>query len=170
MHVVKVETIARFMAKVSPEPNTGCWLWTAADTGWYGTFTIDGVQISAPRAAYEMFVGPIPFGRVLRHKCDVPLCVNPDHLELGTQADNIRDRDVRGRTARGGDDGNAKLTDEIVLEIRRLYAAGFSITSIGAKFRIDKSNVSFIARGKTWKHLPNACAPRGVRGRSKSCM
>jgi hypothetical protein len=86
------------MDKVSPEPNTGCWLWLGAPVDWkgYGRFYRDGAAVLAHRAAWGLFRGEPADLRVL-HKCDNPACVNPDHLFLGTQLDNIRDRDAKGR-------------------------------------------------------------------------
>jgi hypothetical protein len=88
------KTIARFHAKYIPEPNSGCWLWD----GWvngrgYGRF---GKGL-AHRISWELHRGPIPAGMNICHKCDVPPCVNPDHLFLGTQTDNMRDCARKGR-------------------------------------------------------------------------
>ena len=78
----------KFEARYVPEPNSGCWLWTAGvSSNGYGAF--DGV--GAHRFSYQLFKGRIPTGKIVRHKCDVKICVNPDHLLIGTQADNIND-------------------------------------------------------------------------------
>lgn len=80
----------RFWAKVSPEPNSGCWIWTACiSNAGYGFFSVDGKQMGAHRASYEFFVGPIPDGLQLDHKCRIRCCVNPDHLEPVTPKVNI---------------------------------------------------------------------------------
>jgi hypothetical protein len=80
-----------------------CHLWTAQlDKDGYGQFSIRGVnKFQAHRLAYEFFVGPIPTGKIVMHTCDRPRCVNPDHLRVGTQADNMRDKMQKGRW-RGG--------------------------------------------------------------------
>ena len=80
-----------------------CHLWTAQlDKDGYGQFSIAGVnKFQAHRLAYEFFVGPIPAGKIVMHTCDRPRCVNPDHLRVGTQADNMRDKMQKGRW-RGG--------------------------------------------------------------------
>lgn len=91
--------LARFMVKVSPEPNTGCWLWLGAPStrNGYGRFwNLTGSAEVAHRAAWRLLVAPLGDQRVL-HRCDNPACVNPGHLFLGTQLDNIRDRDAKGR-------------------------------------------------------------------------
>lgn len=94
----------RFMKHVMPEPNSGCWLWTGGLTrGGYGILRVgslsDGSRRSAraSRLAYSLFVGPIDGDLFVCHKCDVPACVNPDHLFLGTARDNIRDMVKKGR-------------------------------------------------------------------------
>ncbi len=78
----------------------GCWLWTAGKTGpGYGQLLLGSKPMLAHRYSYELYVGSIPKGMVVRHKCDTRSCVNPDHLELGTVADNNRDMIDRGRAA-----------------------------------------------------------------------
>jgi hypothetical protein len=82
----------RFWQKVSPEPNSGCWLWTGADNGeGYGTISVPGKRgHKAHRFAYELFVGPIPDGLQIDHLCRVRCCVNPAHLEAVTQKVNVQ--------------------------------------------------------------------------------
>jgi len=85
-----------FWAEV--EKTDGCWLWRAAlSTNGYGQTSRDGVQIRAHRLAWELERGPIPVGLLVLHRCDVPTCVNPDHLFLGTNKDNSRDMAAKGR-------------------------------------------------------------------------
>lgn len=87
----------RFARKVSPEPNTGCWLWIGAYTVCYGTFYLGKRNMAAHRASYILHVGPIADGLLACHKCDNSSCVNPAHLFLGTQKENIRDCIEKGR-------------------------------------------------------------------------
>jgi hypothetical protein len=87
-----------FMEKVSPEPMSGCWLWTGSSNGnGYGVMRINNKQQGAHRVAFELFVGPIPPGLMICHKCDNPPCVNPHHLFAGTALDNNRDMFAKGR-------------------------------------------------------------------------
>lgn len=96
--------IERFMDRVSPEPNSGCWLWTGATlSNGYGTFSpkqVRGERIYAHRHAYETFVGPIEVGLVIDHLCRVRCCVNPDHLEVVTRGENVRRGNAPSHVAR----------------------------------------------------------------------
>ena len=89
----------RFDAKWTPEPMSGCWLWTGTvDLKQYGRFSKQGRLCSAHRIAWELYRGSIPTDRNVLHRCDNPSCVNPDHLFLGTLTDNMRDMARKGRS------------------------------------------------------------------------
>lgn len=90
---------ARLMASCIPIPEAGCWLWTASTAKGYGQIRIGGKSTSTHRAAYEAFKGPIPTGLHVCHRCDTPICINPDHLFLGTPRDNAQDKVAKGRAA-----------------------------------------------------------------------
>lgn len=103
----------RLLEKSIPEPNSGCWLWLGGmeSRGDYGTFTMRALGYigkKAHRVSYEMFVEDIPEGMVVMHTCDIPSCINPDHLRLGTQAENMRDMALKGRQAKGSSHGHYK--------------------------------------------------------------
>jgi hypothetical protein len=94
----------RILRGMIPEPNIGCWLWLGyLRNSGYGLIGVgsqtDGSRTmqSVHKAAYETFIGPVPVGMVVRHKCDVKICVNPDHLAIGTQAQNLAEMVARGR-------------------------------------------------------------------------
>lgn len=89
-------TAARFMVNVQPI-EIGCWMWTGGIVHGYGCWEVDGRRERAHRWAWELFVGPIPEGMHVLHRCDNPPCVNPNHLFLGTQTDNVQDMDAKGR-------------------------------------------------------------------------
>lgn len=135
----------RFMAKVSPEPNSGCWLWTGgvASNG-YGMFWFNGKVDTAPRQSYRMFCGEIVDDLHIMHKCDVKLCVNPDHLSLGTNAENTFDKQKKGRAAK-------KLTPAEVLKMRSM--ATLSKRKLAKEFDVDRRMVQFILRGRNWSHI-----------------
>lgn len=84
----------RFELAHIPEPNTGCWLWTGGLNDGYGRFRAGGKPVQAHVYSYERFVGPVPVGLVLDHKCRVRCCVNPAHLEPVTNEENIRRGDA----------------------------------------------------------------------------
>lgn len=97
----------RFFNRVSPEPNSGCWLWDGAvaagnkGTHFYGRFWNGSRLVAAHRQAWSLLIGPIPAGSHVLHKCDIPQCVNPDHLFLGSHADNMADMTAKGKSHRG---------------------------------------------------------------------
>jgi hypothetical protein len=143
----------RFFDKVSFEPNSGCWLWTATvDSCGYGLFGIGGSGNTrrAHRVSYELFKEPIKTGLKVCHKCDTPSCVNPDHLFCGTDADNMKDRDSKQRTARGVKNGKAKLDEMQVAKIRGDLR---SERTIAAALNISRGTVNAIRSGRTWKHI-----------------
>ncbi len=143
----------RFDKKWKLEPETGCWLWTAGlDTKGYGGFRFRGRLRSAHRVAWELYRGPVPSGThygttCVLHRCDVPACVNPDHLFLGSQADNVADRDRKGRS------GSAKLSEADVTAIRRAVASGEQQCSVASRHRVSQSAVSLIVTQKTWRRV-----------------
>lgn len=103
----------RFESKVRVAP--GCWLWTGASGGGgYGHIRVDGEVRGAHRVSYELYIGSIPSGMHVMHRCDNPLCVNPQHLQLGTHQDNMADMYAKGRrqAAVGLRNGAAKLAPE----------------------------------------------------------
>ena len=135
-------------------PTTGCILWTGKrDKDGYGTLSWQKQPRRAHRMAWEIAHGPIPAGLFVCHTCDVPSCVNPDHLFLGTPADNMRDRDRKGRLATrpGVKMWNAKLTDSDIQAMRRSPEPQ---AKIAAAFGINQGQVSKIRRRLAWAHVP----------------
>lgn len=94
----KTPMLKRIEDAIIPVPESGCWLWTKrTDRGGYGWIKIDGIHRAAHRVVWEFYNGPIPNGMKACHKCDTPLCVNPNHIFLGSQGDNLRDMFGKGR-------------------------------------------------------------------------
>lgn len=170
----------RFWSKV--QKSDGCWLWTGTKrTANYGCINIDGIQYLAHRVSYRLAYGDIPRELCCCHHCDNPACVRPDHLFLGTDADNVRDMVRKGRhvnvpksrpevmrrgdqhglrlhperIAKGERQGSAKLTEADVREIRDLYATGnYSLSELGLRFRVNFSAIGKIVRRERWAHIP----------------
>jgi hypothetical protein len=137
-----------------PEPNTGCWLWGASvTTDGYGRVNMGRTQIGAHRASYERHKGAIPEGMFVCHTCDVPSCVNPEHLFLGTSTDNLRDASRKGRMRRGEGQPNSKLTTEQALAIFNDPRSG---SAIAQDYPVCKSVINYIKRGKIWRHIHEA--------------
>lgn len=133
----------------------GCWEWTGApNSSGYGRFWTQGRRWLAHRLAYELAKGPIPAGLCVCHACDNRLCVNPDHLWLGTNADNVADRDRKGRrqAPRGTRNPNAKLTPAEVLAIR-WYPGRRVVSRLAREFRIGRSQVKRIRDEQAWASL-----------------
>lgn len=150
---------AYIKARVKIDEN-GCWIWQRRSHG--SGYVCHGIPLTkrtakAHRTSYEAFVGPIPIGSgphgtVVMHVCDVRACCNPDHLRLGTQAENMADRNRKGRQASvaGSHHGMSKLTEADVLRIRASGATGAEIARL---YGITPTNASFILRRKTWRHI-----------------
>lgn len=136
------------------DPVTGCLLWPASisDTG-YGSWVVDGKTRNAHRVAYEKAFGPIPDGLSVLHRCDVRACCNPDHLFLGTQADNMADASAKGRMSRGEARHNARLTESAVRAIRQSRAAGVSSLVLAREFGVSPRTIRDVGNRHTWKHL-----------------
>lgn len=163
---------ARFWAKVDKSgptlrPELGpCWVWTAAlHTSGYGWFAIgNGRSARAHRVSWELARGPIPPEKMVLHRCDNRRCVRPDHLFLGTSADNVADMVAKGRAhdQRGSRNGHAKLTERQVLELRRRVASGEPYARVGEEFGITRPAAFDIVTGRRWRGVggPLVVRPR----------
>jgi hypothetical protein len=154
MSVELARRAAAFWAKVDSSGGLdACWPWTGSVLlSGYGGIGIAGRQIRAHRLAFEIANGPVAEGLVVRHRCDNPICVNPTHLEAGTQRDNLDDMDRRGRRrpARGERQASAKLTDD---DVRAIRAAAGSDRAVAKRFGVGHATVSTIRRRVTWRHV-----------------
>jgi hypothetical protein len=140
----------------SLEEETGCWLWNRArNQRGYGLKKFKEKITAAPRIVYELVNGPFARHLVICHKCDNPPCINPGHLFAGTQKENCQDAVAKGRTAHntGPNSGTAKLTRRNVLEIRSMWAAGYSVISLAKRYDVAVSTIWSIFKGKTWRHV-----------------
>ncbi len=117
----------------------------------YPVFGNNGKTVRISRHIYEECFGPIEEGKVIRHKCDNRLCINPEHLEVGTRYENNMDRDMRDRTAKGQTITCAKLTEEQVVQI--LNTDHLSYMGLAIKYGVSKGTIQRIKERKTWKHV-----------------
>lgn len=161
--------VDRFLAKIQKRDE--CWEWQSARfvSGGYGAFNIKGKAYRAHRISWLLTHGQLPAaGLHLCHTCDNPPCCNPDHLFIGTPADNAADMVAKGRhgTLPGEKASAAKLRESDVSEIRRLAASGTPIGDMAAKFGLHRSQVSRIINGRKWKHsyegpeIPKKSSPK----------
>jgi hypothetical protein len=127
----------------------GCWTWHGArNRGGYGQLDYKGRRLVASRISWALFNGPIPKDMVVCHRCDNPRCVRPDHLFLGTRADNNADRDVKGRhvALSGEQNGFSRLTEQSVAVIRR----GGPALPLARRFGVSVRQIYKIRSGKAW--------------------
>ena len=144
------------MDRVAIDAETGCWIWTRgryAAPFDYGMVRAGKVR-KAHRVAYELWKGPIPEGMLVRHRCDTPACVAPDHLEVGTPQDNANDKVERGRSLPGELAPKAKFTNDEVREIRDRYAAGgLTMRKLGQEYGATSAAICRIINRQTYKHV-----------------
>lgn len=159
----------KFHSKYTINEDTGCWEWTDhinAATG-YGSIHLKTPKRKTYRAhrfSYALYNGPIPKGKIVMHTCDNRACVNPGHLVLGTQRDNIRDMLDKGRNGYTGLPGSkhhkAKLTESDVILIRNRYRSGkCTHASLATEFGVNEKSIEHIVSGRTWRHVPGAITP-----------
>lgn len=167
--------LARFWAKVdkngpipSHRPELGpCWIWKAATCRGYGKFRIGikgpGTLFISTHISYAIKHGVMPENLFALHHCDNPACINPDHIFLGRDAENMKDKSLKGRAvagycppekkARGEVHPKHKLTELSIREIRRLCSIGIPQRKIAAMFGVSKPQISYIKNRITWRHV-----------------
>mgnify|MGYP003659950573 CR=1 FL=1 len=148
----------RFEAKVDKSIFNGdCWEWQGAkDSCGYGVIGEGGFygkQLKTHRVAVMLDGRDIPEGMLVMHSCDNPPCCNPSHLTIGTDADNHRDRNIKGRQAKGVKNGRSKLTEDDVRDIRCRLTNLESKLSIARRYCVDPKSIRLIESGKNWGHV-----------------
>ena len=143
----------KFWSKVDQRGT--CWLWTGPRSGaGYGTFQArlnDQAFWRAHRYSWALANGEIQEGMLVLHRCDNRWCVNPEHLFIGTDKDNVHDAMRKGRHTRGTMNGNAKLTEQDVMDIR---LSDESTAVLAKRYDLDYTQILRTRRGDKWKHLP----------------
>lgn len=152
-HMAHRDPLRRFWSRV--RKGDGCWIWLGKPTPkGYGIISVDKRHAYAHRFAFALHNGPIPDGLDVLHSCDNPLCVNPEHLFLGTHVDNMADMVAKGRNPRGERMGNTRLSDADARRIRELHRRGLKPKQLGAIFGVAPPVIGNIVARRTWKHLP----------------
>lgn len=150
--VCRDDTLLRRLTAKTTKTET-CWFWTGAkDRHGYGEIGYSRGMQQTHRVAYGLFVGPIPKGLHILHRCDNPSCINPAHLFAGTAVDNMRDMRVKGRSPNfaGALNGSAKLGDSSVRVIR---SSPLSTRSLSEMFGMSLRAIQNVRSHKTWKHV-----------------
>lgn len=148
----------RYWSHLDTSDPDACWIWKSKNKATRYPQLKVGPKASARmfyahRIAYELAYGSIPPGLGVLHSCDIPWCCNPQHLRVGSQAENMQDAISRNRTARGEDHGNHRLTVEKVRTIRALYAEGMQQKEIASRFGVANATVWSVLSGRTWGHV-----------------
>lgn len=152
--IISKEDIVRFWSKVDIQSKNKCWNWKAARVhDGYGRFGLQYRIVRAHRVSYQIAYGNFDERLCVLHKCDNPACVNPNHLFLGTNQDNMNDQKSKSRNPFGERNPRHKLTESQVIEIRKLYTKGLTQSEIGRMFNISQNQVSEIILRNHWKNV-----------------
>lgn len=163
----------QYLKKYS-KPDGDCIIWTGSRVYGYGNAFFKGKKWRAHRLAYTLHIGPIPNGLYVCHHCDNNSCINPEHLFVGTQFDNMRDSARKGRNVlqrhpeksfwhtdraktlvpKGEQHGCHKLTTEQVIKIRRLRALGVMARTLADRYSVHPTHITRITSGRGWSHVP----------------
>jgi len=150
-------TIEKFHTRYKIDPSTQCWEWQSArDRRGYGRWRWQGKAILAHRFSAQQYIGSVE-GKVVCHKCDNPCCVNPSHLFIGTQQDNVDDMVNKGRDGRGtnpaqGTQANkSNLTEQDVLNIRADTTT--SHKDLAPQYNVTYHSIRHIRTRQTWTHI-----------------
>lgn len=150
-------TLAEILAKTVTCSSTGCLLWqgSRASDGRYGCVSYKDATYRTHRLVYQLYYGEEPGKKNVLHTCDTPLCVNPKHLFLGTNRDNVNDKVAKRRQAKGiGCRHPHRVLDaQAVVDIRKLRSEGWKILDLAARFKCCKDTILNVLKGRTWRHV-----------------
>lgn len=152
-----MDIVDRLLSRIKVNAN-GCFEWQGARCVGYGRLRMGKDIVGAHRVSYETFRGPIPAGLFVCHHCDNPACINPAHLFLGTNSDNMQDAIRKGRIVRkparpAPARKNPKLTAAQVIAIKEGWRSGRRQRDMAPEYGVTPGNISMICRGATWKHV-----------------
>ena len=149
----------RILNNINMNKDTGCWDWMKyKNVKGYGVVGVRKKSLLAHRFSYSMFVGEIPRGAFVCHTCDNPSCVNPAHLFIGNNQDNMDDMRAKGRSPKGVQRLNAVLSDDEIRTIRHCWSVGAGTQrEIGYAFGLNCGQVHAIVHNKIWKHVKGEC-------------
>jgi HNH endonuclease len=145
--------LERFEERYIPEPNSGCWLWLGSvnETTGYGRFYLNEEEVVyAHNFSFKHHKGKIPRGLMLRHTCDVKICVNPEHIITGTAKQNAQDAVERGQKLIGAQHPMCRLSE---IEVIDIFVSEESIAATAERFAISRMHVQRIKEKKIWKEL-----------------
>lgn len=157
----KIDFVEDWRCAITAKLDTPCWecRGTCVTQGGHIHVKRYGKVTTLHRHLYDELFGAIPDGILVRHKCDNPICINPEHWELGTHADNMHDKTVRLRGIRGESHFRATLTDAEVLEIFNAEERYGLRSELARKYNTHWMNIQSIRIGRTWRHITNAPPP-----------
>ena len=148
---------SRFWERVTPGAPDECWLWPVPPSHTYGRIRSEqyrgGKNVPTHRLSWEIHFGPIPDGMIVCHKCDTPACVNPAHLFLGTTADNMKDREEKGRHGFYDQSVLSPLSSEQVVDIRQRHAQGETQSALAREYGVCLNTVHKIVHRRSWRHV-----------------
>lgn len=144
----------KLRSKIKIDANSECWNWAESKyKDGYGSVRVKGKKLRAHRVSYQLYCGAIPDGMRVCHGCDNPACINPKHLFLGTQAENIDDMVAKGRQARGARVCGAKLIEADILVIRAAEGGRGLNSELARRFGVSGQQIADIRAGKYWAHV-----------------
>lgn len=149
---LNIQQIDRLLSKIDIKGQDDCWEWAGGKREGYGRVKIQNKLFAVTRLVWRLVHGSDPVGQCICHTCDNPGCCNPNHLFLGTQADNNRDKEnkQRGNHPRGSNAGSSKLTEEDVINI---FNSPESNVSLGKRYGVTDATIGYIKRGESWQHV-----------------